>query len=185
MKAILVIAMSLVSFSASADYFKAGLGFNVGGEVEFENTGGSATGDLDSTFMAPLLVAYGFEVMGDVHGEVELAYRTHEYDTAGSTAEPSFLTGAFNIVGNAPMGGVTLTGGAGAFFGQFDSDSLFDSGTGFGLQLFGGVDFAINESMTIGGEVRYMTTVTDIGLELDTDATYTSTAVMINAKFGM
>lgn len=185
MKAILMIAMSLVSFSASANYFKAGLGFNVGGEVEFENSTGSVTGDLDSTFMAPLLVAYGFEVMGDVHGEVELAYRKHEYDTAGATAEPTFLTGAFNIVGNAPMGGITLTGGAGAFFGQFDSDSALDSGSGFGLQLFGGVDFAVNEAMTVGGEVRYMTTVSDIGLDGNTDASYSSTAVMINAKFGM
>jgi opacity protein-like surface antigen len=188
MKAILVIAMSLVSFSASANYFKAGLGFNVGGEVEYTDPTGTSKGDWDNTFMTPLLLAYGFDMMGDVYGEVELGYRKHEIkDIGGATVinEPTFLTGAFNIVGNAPMGAVTLTGGAGAFFGQYDSDSALDSGTGFGLQVFGGVDFAVNEAMTIGGELRYMTTVSDIGLEFDNDASYSSTSVLINAKFGM
>ncbi len=189
MKAILLIAMSLVSFSASANYFKAGLGFNVGGEVEYSAPAGSTTGDWDSTFMTPLLLAYGFDMMGDVYGEVELGYRKHEIkDIGGFTVinEPTFLTAAFNIVGNAPMGAVTLTGGAGAFFGQYDpDDTTSDAGTGFGLQLFGGVDFAVNEAMTIGGELRYMTTVSDIGLDNSVDAEYTSTAVMINAKFGM
>jgi opacity protein-like surface antigen len=186
MKLVMVIAMSLMSFSASADYFKAGLGFNIGGEVKDE-TPGSTTGssDLDNTFMTPLLLAYGFEMMGDVHGEVELAYRQHEYDLTGATSEPTFLTGAFNIVGNAPMGGVTLTGGAGAFFGQFDADSSSGSGTGFGLQLFGGADFAINEAVTLGGEFRYMTTVADIGLDNNADVSYNSMALMFNVKFGM
>lgn len=185
MKAILVIALSIVSFSASADYFKAGLGYNVGGEVEYTDPTGSSKEDLGGTFMAPLILAYGFEMMGDVHGEIELAYRAHEYDDSTIINEPTFLTGAFNIVGNAPMGGITLTGGAGAFFGQFDSDSVLDSGTGFGLQIFGGVDFAVNEAMTLGAEVRYMTTVADIGLENDVDGSYSSTAVLFNAKFGM
>ena len=188
MKAILVIAMSLVSFSASANYFKAGLGFNVGGEVQYSDPTGSLTADLDNTFMAPLLVAYGFEVMGDVHGEVELAYRKHEFKDIGGAAvvnEPTFLTGAFNIVGNAPVGAVTLTGGAGAFFGQYDPDSTSDSGTGFGLQIFAGLDLPINEAMTIGGELRYMTTVSDIGLDNNIDAEYSNTAIIINAKFGM
>ncbi len=188
MKAILVIALSIVSFSASADYFKAGVGYNFGGDVQYTGTTGSITGDLDSTFMAPLLLAYGFEMMGDVHGEIEVAYRQHEFkDIAGLTVinEPTFLTGAFNIVGNAPLGAVTLTGGAGAFFGQYDPDDTSDSGTGFGLQIFAGLDLPVSEAMTLGAELRYMTTVSDIGLDNDVDAEYKSTSLIINAKFGM
>jgi len=186
MKAILVIAMSLASFSASADYFKAGLGYNIGGEVQESSSTGSTSTDLDATFMAPLLLAYGFEMMGDVHGEIELAYRQHEYDNATVIAEPTFLTGAFNVVGNVPMGGFTLTGGAGAFFGQFDSDvATLGEGTGFGLQLFGGIDFLLGNDVTLGGEFRYMTTVSDISLDLNRDVEYNSMAVIFNAKFGM
>ncbi len=184
MKLVLVIAMSLATFSASANYFKAGLGMNIGGEVEVQSPG-TGNFDLDNTFATPILLAYGFDVMGDVYGEVELAYRAHEYDVTGATAEPTFLTGAFNIVGTAPMGGVILTGGAGAFFGQFDADSTSGEGTGFGLQLFGGLDFPINETVMLGGEFRYMTTVSDIGLDNNVDVSYNSMAVMFNAKFGM
>ncbi len=186
MKVLLLIAMSLVSLNASADYFKAGLGMNVGGEVKETSPTGSSKTDLDSTFMAPLLLAYGFEMMGDVHGEIEVAYRQHEFDDSTAIAEPSFLTAAFNVVGNVPMGGVTLTGGAGAFFGQYDSDvSPLGEGTGFGLQLFGGVDFSLGNDVTLGGEFRYMTTVSDISLDLNRDVEYNSMAVMFNAKFGM
>ena len=35
MKLSILLATLLVSFSASADYFKAGLGYSVGGAVEF------------------------------------------------------------------------------------------------------------------------------------------------------
>ncbi|MBY0385389.1 porin family protein [bacterium] len=184
MKFLTMIAMVLISFNASADYFKGGLGYNMGGEVKFDSTGSSAKSDLDNTFMSPLLLAYGFEMMGDVHGEIELAYRQHKYDPSVS-AEPTFLTVGYNVVGNVPMGGVTLTGGAGAFYGQFDSDSILGKGTGFGLQLFGGLDFVLNETVTLGGEFRYMTTVADIGLDNNVDASYNSMALMFNVKFGM
>lgn len=185
MKTILSLAMLIFSFNASADYFKLGLGYNMGGEVKAKDSSGSATYDLDNTFMAPLLLAYGFEMVGDVHGELELSYRKHKYDNSQSTAEPSFLTGAFNVVGNIPTGAVILTGGAGAFFGSFNSDSVAGNGTGFGLQIFGGVDFPVNEELTLGGEFRYMTTVADIGLDKSVDASYNSMALMFTAKFGM
>lgn len=185
MKFLMIAMMMFISFQASANYFKGGLGFNVGGEVEYDLPASSTIkGDFDNTFMSPLLLAYGFDMMGDVYGEIEVAYRQHEYDPSG-TAEPTFLTGAFNVVGNAPVGDLTLTGGAGAFFGNFDTDANAGSGTGFGLQLFGGVDFALNEDVTLGGELRYMTTVSDIGLDGNIDASYSSTAILFNAKFGM
>lgn len=185
MKTILCIVMSLVSLSASADYFKAGLGYNVGGDVQYSDATGSSTFDLDNTLVSPLLFAFGFEMMGDVHGEIELAYRQHELDST-ATQEPSFLSGAFNIVGNAPMGVVTLTGGAGVFFGKWDADTTVpSSGTGFGLQLFGGLDFLLNDTVSLGTEFRYMTTVADIGLSNNVDAEYNNMAVMFNAKFGM
>ena len=135
--------------------------------------------------MSPLLLAYGFEMMGDVHGEIELAYRANEYDDSTVGNKPTFLTGAFNIVGNAPLSSVTLTGGAGVFFGQFDSDANYNTGSAFGLQIFGGLDFPINESVTLGGELRYMTTVTKIGLDNDWDGSYNNTSVLFNVKFGM
>ncbi len=186
MKFLMIAMMMFTSFQASANYFKAGLGFNVGGEVETEIPAlGTTKSDLDNTFMSPLLLAYGFDMMGDVYGEIEVGYRQHEYDPS-STEEPTLLTGAFNVVGNAPMGGVILTGGAGAFFGSFDSeDTTAGTGTGFGLQIFGGVDFALNEDVKLGGELRYMTTVSDIGLDNNIDASYSSTSAIFNVKFGM
>lgn len=187
MKFFMIALMVFTSFQASADYFKGGIGYNVGGKVSGDHpTLSIPDEDLDSTFLAPLLLAYGFEMVGDVHGEVEIAYRKHEYKDDTATAEPTFLTGAFNIVGYAPAGGVILTGGAGAFFGNFDSDnSALGKGTGLGLQVFGGFDFQVNEGLKLGGELRYMTTVTDIGLDNDVDASYDSMSVLFNAKFEM
>ena len=187
MKAIFVIALSLGSFSASADYFKAGIGYSLGGKVKLDNNGaGPSSIDLDNNFISPLLLAYGFEMMGDVHGEVEVAYSKNDYDVTGATNEPTVLTGAFNIVGNAPLGAVTLTGGAGVTFGSYDSDLAgADAGTAFGLQLFGGMDFPVSEAMKIGAEFRYMTTVTKFDLGSDVDGSYNNTSLIINAKFGM
>ncbi len=187
MKAILVIAMSLVSFSASADYFKAGVGYSLGGEVKLDNNGaGPSSIDLDSNFVSPLLLAYGFEVMGDVHGEVEVAYSKNDYDVTGAANEPTVLTGAFNIVGNAPLGAVTLTGGAGLTYGSYDTDLAgADAATAFGLQVFGGLDLPVSEAMTVGAEFRYMTTVTKFDIGSNVDASYNNTSLMINAKFGM
>ncbi len=187
MKLGILLAALLVSFSASADYFKAGLGYGIGGKEKFTDDTSSSTLQLDNALMTPLVLAYGFEIMGDVHGEVELAYRKTEYDENGvANAEPSALTAGFNVVGNAPMGVVTLTGGAGLLFGSFDSDIVGDdAGTAFGLQLFGGVDFPINETVTLGGELRYMTTVTKADVGSGTDMSYNNTSLIFTAKFGM
>lgn len=183
-----LLATLLVSFSASANYFKAGLGYAVGGDVKMEGPNvlnGSDKEDIDGSFMSPLMFAYGFEMIGDVHGEVELAYRKNDLD-GGSTLNPTALTAAFNVVGNAPMGALSLTGGAGVTFGSYDLDlDPFDAGTAFGLQIFGGVDFPINETVSLGGELRYMTTVTDADIGFETDYSYNNTSLMFNAKFGM
>lgn len=185
MKLTMFAAIFLIGLNASADYFKAGLGFGVGGKVKAENSTNSQSVDLENGFSSPLLLAYGFEMIGDTHGEIEFSYRKNEYDATGATAEPSFINGAFNVVGNAPMGGITLTGGAGITFGNFDPDSASDAGTAFGMQFFGGLDFPINEAITLGGEVRYMTTITKIDLGNNVEADYNNTSVLLNLKFGM
>lgn len=184
MKLVVAIAMMFVSFNASADYFKAGLGYAVGGKVKASGAG-SGEADLDTGVPSPLLLAYGFEMMGDVHGELEFSYRSNEYDVPGATAEPTFINGAFNVVGNAPMGGVTLTGGAGFTFGSFDPDNATDAGTALGVQLFGGVDFPINETVSLGGEFRYLTTITKIDAGSGIDYSYDNASVLFNIKFGM
>lgn len=190
MKMFFALAILFVSFNASADYFKAGLGYGVGGEAEVEVGPITSKGDFDSTFMTPLILAYGFEMMGDVYGEIEFGYRKNEYEDPTNLSEPTALTGAFNVVGNAPLGSVTLTGGAGFTFGSYDLDANnYDAGTAFGVQLFGGLDFPINESVTLGGEFRYMTTVTqfDAGTVAGNkvEGTYSNTSVLFNVKFGM
>jgi opacity protein-like surface antigen len=185
MKFSMLMATMLMSVSASADYFKAGVGYSVGGEIEVEGPTSTATEDLDGAFLAPLILAYGFEVMGDVHGELEFAYRTTGYDN-DVEGDPTAMTAGFNLVGNAPMGFATLTGGAGFTFGSYDIDTTgADSGTAFGVQLFGGLDFPINEAVTIGGEFRYMTTLTKFDVADGFEGSYNNTSLLFNVKFGM
>jgi hypothetical protein len=190
MKLFMVVMMSLASLNASADYFKAGLGYSVGGEAEVEVGPITSTGDFDNTFMSPLVLAYGFEMMGDVFGEIEFAYRNNEYDDSTNNSKPTVLTGAFNFVGAAPLGAITLTGGAGFTFGSYDFDANgYDAGTALGVQLFGGLDFPLNETISIGGEFRYMTTVTKIDAGSvagnDVEGSYNNASVLFNVKFGM
>lgn len=187
MKLFTIIAMVLISLNASADYFKGGLGYTIGGDAKLESSVADAEDDLDKTFGSPIVLAYGFEMMGEVHGEVELSYRKNDGETDPSE-DVTVLAGAFNVVGNAPMGAITLTGGAGITFGTYDVSSFDKKGTAFGLQFFGGADFPINETISVGGEIRYMTTITDFETEVlgvEFDGSYKNTALLFNVKFGM
>lgn len=199
MKIFLSFVIIFCALNASADYFKAGLGYSVGGTFEVESPAFTQNeDDLKNMFLSPILVAYGFEIAGDVHGEVELAYSQSEFDiNSGGNEKPTVLTVGMNLVGNAPLGSVILTGGAGITYGNYDSDASvsvgpttydIDSGSAFGLQLFGGLDFPISESVSLGAEFRYMTTVTKIDLEprsSDVEGTFQNTSVLFNVKFGM
>jgi len=182
-------AILLFSFGASANYFKGGLGYSLGGEYEEANNVTSGDVDLDNTFMNPLVLAYGFEIMGDVSGEIELGYSALETDNNPS-AEAKFISGAFNVVGAVPVGPVSLTGGAGAFFGQLDVDLAgYDTATGFGLQAFAGVDFNVTDAFSIGGEFRYRTSLSKFDVadtaNGDLEAEFTNTSLLAVVKFGM
>jgi opacity protein-like surface antigen len=183
MKAIVLLSALLFSVSSYANYFKGGVGYSLSGETKFTGTT-SATRDHDSKVLFPLLVAYGFEITNEVYGEIEVAYRSSEYkDSALNSLDPKVFSGAFNLVGNIPMDSLVLTGGLGATYGKYNNLAFnAKNSTGFGVQAFGGVDFKVQENVTLGAELRYFTTVSDINLGSGTDAEYTNTAVMFVFK---
>ncbi len=189
MKLLLVILLASLGSQANAAYLKAGLGYNLGGKTNFEASGTSFGGDLKKDFIAPLLFAYGFEMTENVYGEIEAAYRKTKYDDSGASNQPTALTGAFNVVGNMPMENISLTGGIGALFGSFDPDGVgYKSGTAFGLQVFGGLDFNLTQNMKIGGELRHMTTITKASVGASStnfDYSYNNTSLLVNLKLAM
>jgi opacity protein-like surface antigen len=183
MKALVLVLGLLLSVNSYADYFKGGLGYSLGGEVSLSGAG-SGTDDLDSSFLFPIIAAYGFEVYDQFNAEVEVAFRNNDYDE--TDADASATTVALNAVGAVPVGGAKLTGGLGVLFGSFDPGiALLDAGTAFGIQIFGGVDFPIQDNITLGGEIRYLTTITDADFGNDVDGEYSNTALMFVAKFGL
>jgi opacity protein-like surface antigen len=184
MKALIVLLSGLLfSVSSYANYFKGAIGYSLGGNTKF--SGDSVTSETDkhdTQFLFPMLVAYGFEMTNEVYGEVEVAYRSTEYDVSNSI-KPKALTAAFNVVGNVPLDAVNLTGGIGATIGQYgDLAAGFDTGTAFGVQAFGGVDFKIQDNVTLGAELRYFTTITKIDIGSGVDAEFTNTAVLFVFK---
>lgn len=184
MRAFVLLSALLFTVNSQANYFKGGVGYSLGGETKFSGNS-NASVDHKDQFLSPLLVAYAFEMTNEVYGEIEVAYRNNEYDVSGSsnTVRNKVLTAAFNLVGNVPLGVPVLTGGIGATFGRYaDLANNVNDGTAFGVQAFGGLDFKIQDNVTIGGELRYMTTISKIDLGNGIDGEYTSTAVMFTFK---
>lgn len=182
-KALVLLSISLFSLSSQANYFKGGVGYAIGGEVESD----TVSLDLDNQFLSPLLVAYGIEMYDNLHVELEAAYRMNEYDVSGNTVDPKVFTFGVNLAGAFPVSdAVSLAGGIGLTYGKYgDFETGGHDDETLGAQVFAGADFKVQDNITLGGELRYFTTMSDFESSPGTDVSYQQTALMFNAKFSL
>ena len=188
-KMLMGVLVSLMSVTAMANmgYIKGGLGMSFGGEFEIEDSNGAF--ELESS--VPFFVTYGYNLSEMLAVEAELSFRNNdaEFDKdSNSESEASVMNFAVNGVFTYPMGmSVTPYFGGGLTVGTYEFGSL-DSEMGIGLQVFGGASYAINNKLSIGGDLRYLLTVSDPEVEIngeDKGVSYSHFGLLFNLKYSL
>lgn len=187
MKALLsliICVFALPALAGQGAYFKGGLGYSIGGESKVSIAGLSGSEDLDSSFLHPLLLAYGMHMSETTALEFEFTHRDGEFE--GGSDFNALLLGV-NGIFNTNIDGSSAKPffGAGLVIGNYEigeSDAEF----GAGLQLLAGADFLMNEKSSIGLELRHHIQVVkpeyDTGLSEKVEVENTITELLVSYK---
>ena len=200
---LLAFTVTMLASQAQAKfvYAKAGVGVGLAARIDVDTVTTNPFGAItqeDNTDLGtgfPLLLAVGFKFGPLISLEGEFSYRSaSEVGTEVSFAHSHI--GA-NIVFNIPLPLLPISPyfGGGALLqipGYPEIDNIkVDWGSGFALQFFGGAYYDINALISIGLDLRYLTTIVGpsddtslAAITVDRTSNYSQLAAIANIMFG-
>jgi len=194
-----LLCFSTIAYSADGPYVSVNAGVAIASDSDVTDSttpGVTLTVESDAGFAVG--GAGGYSV-GNARGEVEIAYQKNSLDQISMLGVPFELTGDTTLLSVLVNGYYDfdmdspftpfVSGGIG--FAQFNlNDSKIvgtpdpvtnDDDTVFAYQVGAGVDYAINEEVSLGVKYRYLGT-TDATIEGTTEIEYSSHNVLVGVR---
>jgi len=171
-----LLCLSSIAYSADAPYVSVNAGVAIANDSDGTDSAPPATSftvESDAGFAVGAAGGYSF---GDARGEVEIAYQKNNLDQQTVSGTPTELTGDTTLLSVLVNGYYDFDTGSpftpfvsgGIGFAKFNindakavgspNPATNDDDTVFAYQLGAGVDYAINEEVSLGVKYRYLGT---------------------------